>query len=124
MSIKATITAVGPKALSDRDPMVILFDDSATAALRQVAVIQRFLDQAAQRKLRLAAGDTLTIDETTYTITAVGALANANLQSIGHVTLMFAPQPKDGGLANALYLSPAIRPRVVVGSTLDYRPAE
>ncbi|WP_225048775.1 PTS glucitol/sorbitol transporter subunit IIA [Lacticaseibacillus kribbianus] len=121
MSIHATITAVGALALSATDPMVILFDASATPALRQVAVIQQFENPAEQRGLHLQKGDRLRVGSATFTIDAVGQLANANLQSIGHVTLFFGPVPAGGGLANALYLSPKTRPALAVGTELTYQ---
>ncbi|WP_179394333.1 PTS glucitol/sorbitol transporter subunit IIA [Lacticaseibacillus absianus] len=120
MDITATIKAIGESALSPTDPLVILFDDSATPALRAVTLIQQFDDPQAQRDLEMQAGDTLTIDGEDFAVTAVGKLANANLRSIGHVALVFAPQPAVDRLESALYLKPTSRPHFTVGTTLVY----
>lgn len=119
MEITATVTAIGTQALDADDPLVILFDESATAALRDIAVIQRFASTTEQAALALVAGDQLVIDATPYTITSVGQLANTNLQTIGHVSLIFAPVPEQP-LANALYLTPVVKPKLTVGSQLTY----
>ena len=39
MDVKAHVTAIGPQALTDGDEMVILFNQTASEALREVAVI-------------------------------------------------------------------------------------
>lgn len=119
MEITATVTAIGTQALDADDSLVILFDESATAALRDIAVIQRFASATDQAAVALAAGDQLLIDAAPYTITYVGQLANTNLQTIGHVSLIFAPVPAQP-MANALYLTPAVKPKLTVGSQLTY----
>lgn len=116
----ATITAIGDNALSTTDPMVILFDASATTALRDVAVIQAFTSPTAQSQLTLQAGDQLVIDQSTFTISKVGALANDNLRSIGHVTLLFAGEEPTPDLANAIVLD-GPKPTITVGSQLSYQ---
>ncbi|WP_125704065.1 PTS glucitol/sorbitol transporter subunit IIA [Lacticaseibacillus daqingensis] len=121
METKATITAIGAAALAPNDPLVILFDDSATPALREVTLIQQFEDLEAQRAMTLATGDTLVIGATPFTITAVGQLANPSLQSIGHVALVFTAPPAEDRLENALYLKPTTRPHFEVGTTLTYQ---
>lgn len=122
MKTTATITAIGKQALAAADPLVILFDEAATPALRDIAVIQRFASAEAQAALRLKAGDQLVIGETAYTIQRVGELANTNLQTIGHVSLIFAPVPAQP-MANALYLTPERKPQLTVGSRLTYLTA-
>lgn len=118
--IKSTITAVGPQALEDQDPMVILFDETASETLRQVAVIQQFDDETAQQQLELHAGDELVIDDQHLPIDAVGSLVNENLQTIGHVTLVFSDAgPAD--LHNAIYFRGQPKPNFRVGTQLIYR---
>lgn len=119
MQTTATITAIGATALASDDPLVILFDESATDALRDVAVIQRFDDAQAQAALTVQAGDQLKIDSQSYRILRVGSLANSNLQHIGHVSLYFRELP-DTPMENALYLEPYQKPSVQVGSVLTY----
>ncbi|WP_461215234.1 PTS glucitol/sorbitol transporter subunit IIA [Lacticaseibacillus sp. GG6-2] len=123
MEITATVTAIGSQALVADDPLVILFDESATVALRDIAVVQQFVSATNQAAMVLAVGDQLMIDATTYTIAYVGQLANTNLQTIGHVSLIFAPVPAQP-LANALYLTPTVKPKLAVGSQLTYITAD
>ncbi|MFD1465149.1 PTS glucitol/sorbitol transporter subunit IIA [Lapidilactobacillus mulanensis] len=119
MEIKSTVTAIGPKALSDEDPMVILFDESASEALRQVAIIQQFGDPAHQEKLHVQSGDQLSIDGQHFKIHEVGSLVNENLRTIGHVTLIFSDKgPSD--LQNALYFAEGTKPEFHVGTQIIY----
>jgi len=120
MTVTATISAIGPQALSPNDPMVILFDATATEALRAVTLIQDFDDREALRSVTLAVGDTITIDGQAFTLTYVGQLANENLHAIGHVALVFAPVPEHDRLENALYLGPTTVPAFHVGTNITY----
>lgn len=113
------VTAIGANALDPTDPLVILFGESATAALRDVAVIQQFDDPKAQVALTIAVGDQVVIDGQTYAVKRVGQLANQNLQTIGHVSLIFDQIP-DQPMENALYLEPKVKPQLAVGSTITY----
>ncbi|MFD1431724.1 PTS glucitol/sorbitol transporter subunit IIA [Lacticaseibacillus yichunensis] len=124
METTSVITAIGPDALGSDAALVILFGETATVPLQDVSVIQRFTDRARQQALTLAEGDTLQVGSQGYTITHVGALANENLQAIGHVALVFGPVPAESPLANALYLTPAQVTTFAVGETLTYRTAE
>lgn len=117
--VKATITAIGAQALSAKDPMVILFDESASPELREVALIQRFASTAAQQSLVLATGDSLIMAGKEYPITHIGQLVNENLQTIGHITLIFGSEgPRD--LQNALYLSEKVKPDFKTGTEIVY----
>lgn len=121
--VKAVITAIGKQALSAKDPMVILFDESASPELRSVAVIQKFAATTAQRELTLADGDLLIIDGTTYPIEHVGSLVNENIRTIGHVTLIFGDEgPQD--LQNALYLTATVKPDFKIRTELVYHHLE
>ncbi|WP_407893314.1 PTS glucitol/sorbitol transporter subunit IIA [Lacticaseibacillus sp. N501-2] len=115
----STVTAIGTHALDPADPLVILFGESATAALRDVAVIQQFADPNAQATLTIAVGDQVAIGDVAYTVERVGELANQNLQTIGHVSLIFDRIP-DQPMENALYLKPQVKPQLQVGSTITY----
>jgi PTS system glucitol/sorbitol-specific IIA component len=113
------VTAIGANALDPADPLVILFGESATPALRGVAVIQQFDDPKAQLALTVAVGDHVEIDSVSYVVERVGKLANQNLQTIGHVSLIFDQIP-DQPMENALYLKPEVKPQLAVGSTITY----
>ncbi|WP_057893355.1 PTS glucitol/sorbitol transporter subunit IIA [Lacticaseibacillus brantae] len=120
MTVTATISAIGPQALSPDDPMVILFDDSATEALRAVTLIQDFQARTALETINLSIGDTIDIDNQEFTLTYVGQLANENLHAIGHVALVFAPVPEHDRLENALYLTPTQVPDFHVDTRITY----
>ncbi|WP_261806392.1 PTS glucitol/sorbitol transporter subunit IIA [Lapidilactobacillus luobeiensis] len=119
MDIKAEVTAIGPQALTSGDPMVILFNETASAALREVAVIQKFTDLAAAQKMTITVGDSLTIGSQTYPIKSVGKLVNDNLRSIGHVTLVF-DEAAPLGLQNALHFAKQPKPSFTVGTPIIY----
>lgn len=120
MDVKARITAIGSQALTDGDAMVILFNETASAALREVAVIQKFEQPAEQGQIKLHANDVLTIGDHDYPIVEVGQLVNNNLQTIGHVTLIFGKNVPTG-LQNALHFAPGVaKPEFKVGTEIVY----
>jgi PTS system glucitol/sorbitol-specific IIA component len=124
MELTATVTAIGEKALSPKDNMVILFGDKATAALREVSVIQQFDDPEAQKSLNIAHGDHIYINDIKYRVAAVGSLANPNLKQIAHATLIFQPVPDEDMLGNAIYLTPYAKPTFSIGTTIRYVTAD
>ncbi|MFD1484021.1 PTS glucitol/sorbitol transporter subunit IIA [Lacticaseibacillus baoqingensis] len=119
MKTTAVVTAIGAHALDPADPLVILFDEDATAALRDVTVIQRFNDPQQQASLTVKPGDHLALAGHTYEIMRVGQLANTNLRTIGHVSLIFQAIPAQP-MENALYLEPLQKPTLAVGDELTY----
>ncbi|WP_137625821.1 PTS glucitol/sorbitol transporter subunit IIA [Lactiplantibacillus pingfangensis] len=119
MATTATVKAIGPQAMSPDEPILILFDETATESLQQIAVIQQF--QESLTHLDLKAGSTLKIDEQAYTVAYAGPLVDSNLTTIGHATLYFTAVPAKP-LANGIYLTPAQLPKLKVGSILTYEP--
>ncbi|MFT8411198.1 MAG: PTS glucitol/sorbitol transporter subunit IIA [Schleiferilactobacillus perolens] len=121
---KATVTAIGKQALGHADPMVVLFGEEATDEIASIAVIQRFSDKAAQAQLTMARGDQVQINDDRYAVTYVGRAASANLQTLGHVALVFTDKLAGDRLQNALYLAPldgALQmPEFTVGTPLVY----
>ncbi|MFD1899303.1 PTS glucitol/sorbitol transporter subunit IIA [Enterococcus termitis] len=115
--MKAVVTEIGAKALDEKEPMIILFGESATEGLKEYSVIQKFQDAPS---LTMKEGDTLKIDGQEYTIRHVGSFANDNLKSISHVTLVFADVPKEDAIVNGLYLTPKTLPTIQVGSEIEY----
>ncbi|MGX7127584.1 PTS glucitol/sorbitol transporter subunit IIA [Enterococcus wangshanyuanii] len=115
--MKAVVTEIGAKALDEKEPMIILFGESATEGLKEYSVIQKFQDV---QSLKLKQGDLLKIDEQEYTIRYVGSFANSNLNSIAHVTLVFVDVPEEDPIVNGLYLSPTILPKIQIGTTIEY----
>ena len=65
--------------------MLITFKDNAPAELAEFCILH------SENDLRedIQVGDTLTIGEISYAITAVGDAVNQNLSALGHITLRF-----------------------------------
>ncbi|WP_056951096.1 PTS glucitol/sorbitol transporter subunit IIA [Lacticaseibacillus nasuensis] len=120
MVVKATVAAIGQDAYEPAEPILILFGKDATPVLRDVALIQCFDGTATQQQLVPERGTKVQIDDQVYHVTHVGDLATKNLQTLGHVTLVFQPVPEHDALESALYLAPAVMPKVHVGSHLMY----
>lgn len=114
------ITAIGESAISQKDPLIILFGEQATEELRKVSVIQSAVSNG--QVVFLKPEGKILFDDQEYTILDVGTLANENLNSIGHVTLNFAqpPEAKEDRIENGVYLSPFDLPNLTVGSKITY----
>ncbi|MGC6768897.1 PTS glucitol/sorbitol transporter subunit IIA [Enterococcus sp. LJL128] len=115
--MKSIVTAIGDHALDGKEPMIILFGEGATENLREYSVIQKFEEQ---QELAIKKGNQLKIDELVYTVEHVGSFANANLNSISHVTLIFDSVPAEDAVVNGIYLSPNKFPEINVGSIIEY----
>lgn len=115
--MKAVVTEIGVQALDEKEPMIILFGESATDSLKEYSVIQKFEET---QSLDMKKGDRLKIDEQEYTIQYVGPFANKNLNSIAHVTLVFADGPKEDAIVNGLYLAPSKLPTINIGTIIEY----
>lgn len=114
---KSVVQFIGKNAIHPKDPLIILFDESATEALKNVSVIQKFEEQTLRE---IKVGDVLSFDEQEYTITQVGPLANDNLQAMGHVTVVFKEVGENDEMANALYVEPFILPKIKEGTVITY----
>lgn len=119
MAITATVKSIGAQAVSAKEPILVLFDETATESLQQIAVIQQF-DQPIT-SLSLSTGSHLKIDDQVFTVAFAGGLVAANLTSIGHATLYFAPVPAKP-MENGVYLTPTSLPTIKVGSVITYEP--
>lgn len=115
--ITSEVIEIGPNAIVENDPLVILFGPEATSNLKDVAVIQKFAKQPLELNLRR--GSQIKIRDHTYKVTFCGKLVNANLQGVGHATLCFEPVP-DTPLESAIYLSPEKFPEFSVGDKITY----
>ncbi len=116
--IHATIKEIGAKAVSDQEPILILFDQTATSALRNYSVIQEINSKEA---FQLKKDGTISFDQQEYTIEHVGTMANENLSSVGHVTLIFDRYVEDSGIANGIYLAPYHLPKIHIGTKINYK---
>lgn len=116
--IHATIKEIGTKAVSDQEPILILFDQTATSALRNYSIIQEI---SSKEVFELKKDGIISFDQQEYRIEYVGSMANENLTSVGHVTLIFDKHTKDSGIANGIYLSPHQLPELHVGTEIKYK---
>ncbi|WP_257478425.1 PTS glucitol/sorbitol transporter subunit IIA [Acidipropionibacterium jensenii] len=93
-----TIRSVGSEASSFlTQKMLVTFGDQAPEGLRDFC----YALPAATCTGTIKVGDTVLIDGRAFPITALGEVAQRNLDSLGHVTLVFdgAPDPRlDGAL--------------------------
>ena len=100
MSYTTTVVEVGPDApefLAEK--MAITFAGDAPESLRSYC----FIIEKAELDGDLAVGQGLQIADQSWTITALGAVAQTNLANLGHVTLVFdgAVEPRMPGAVHA-----------------------
>lgn len=80
------IKEIGESAsLMLEEQSLILFNEQAPDELREYSVIT----SSGSLKAPIEAGDYLNIGELTFKVTAVGSVANENIDQLGHVTLRF-----------------------------------
>ncbi|KRL40557.1 PTS system, glucitol sorbitol-specific IIA component [Liquorilactobacillus nagelii DSM 13675] len=116
--LKAKIVEIGPEAISADDPLLILFDETASSQLRHVSVVQRFISPNEQH-FSLKTGGQIKIDEQVYEVAYVGFLVADNMEMIGHATLFFEEVPEQPQ-HNGIYLKPYQIPKLHVGSIISY----
>lgn len=118
--LQTKITAIGPSAISTKDPLIILFGEQATEELRKVSVIQSVISE--KKTVDLHTGGVVAFGEQEYTIQHVGSLANTNFNSIGHVTLIFSelPEDKENRIENGVYLMPHQLPELNLGTVISF----
>lgn len=118
--IKSEVIEIGAKAVSKDEPMVILFDETASPRLREVSVIQRFENDVA-KNYDLKIGSKIQIDDQVYHVKYLGELVESNLTTIGHTVLNFKPVPEKEHLQeNVLYLEPYTIPVIKQGTQIIY----
>ena len=115
--MQSKVIQIGEKAIDIKEPMIILFDDSATPTLQEVSVIHRFVEP--QEWFELEDGDRILFDDQEYRISYVGTHVLKNLQSIGHTTMIFKNWD-DERLETSIYLTPYILPTITDGTTITY----
>jgi glucitol/sorbitol PTS system EIIA component len=93
--------------------MFILFGQGAPDTLKDYCYI---VDVTASTG-DILAGQSLRLDDESYTITAVGEVARQNLDGLGHITVVFngATEAKMHG---SVYVETAKPPKLTVGSVI------
>lgn len=112
------IVSIGEKAISSQDEMLILFDETATNDIQNVAIVHD--NQQGKTPYQITVGDTLTIGNQVYTLTEIGERVNESLTMMGHATLLFKEREEEDLLPNAIYLTPARLPKLEVGMALIF----
>lgn len=120
--MQSTVIQIGKDAIDKDDPVIILFDETATEALQKVSVIQRFeeTDQQEEQWTDLRRGDAVLFDEQEYTVAFIGSSVHENLRSLGHTTFIFKNEGETP-LDTSIYLAPYKLPAVMDGTTITYK---
>ncbi|AFV89964.1 MAG: PTS glucitol/sorbitol transporter subunit IIA [Acidipropionibacterium acidipropionici] len=115
-----TVRSVGPEAASFlAERMLVTFGDQAPEELRDFC----YALPPATSTGAISVGDALVLDGARYPITAIGDVAQKNLDALGHVTLVFdgAAEPR---LSGAIHVSAqAALPTLRQGSTIAVESA-
>ncbi|MDE1549005.1 PTS glucitol/sorbitol transporter subunit IIA [Jeotgalibaca caeni] len=117
--MKSKIIRIGKDAVNEKEPILILFGDRATAAIENVSVIQTFTETA--EDFQLVKGDIIRIGDQDFTIEHVGNNVQANLNTIGHITIVFSEFNENHFLETSVYASPHHLPRLEVGMEIQYQ---
>lgn len=118
MVYSTSIVEVGPEAETFlAEHMAITFAGNAPEALRPYCWL---LAEGVEADGELTVGQGVKIADQSWTITALGSLANKNLAQLGHVTLVFdgADEPQMEG---AIHLAGDHEtPALAQGATLEF----
>ena len=118
MMTQTTVKEIGGLVPSFQDDRIlILFGPSAPAELREISVIHEFvvLDEEP-----LKIGGTLSFDEESFSITAVGSLANQNFKELGHISIYFQ-EPEGEVLPGSIFASPLRFPTINEGTVISIK---
>jgi glucitol/sorbitol PTS system EIIA component len=99
------------------DRIVILFGPQAPAELRELAVIHEF-EHLTEESLKV--GGTIQFDEESFTITALGSLANKNFNELGHISIYFQ-EPLEEVLPGSVFASPHKFPIINEGTVISIK---
>ncbi|MEG0254677.1 MAG: PTS glucitol/sorbitol transporter subunit IIA [Vagococcus sp.] len=115
--MQSIVMSIGEEAINSQEPLLILFNETATEELRKFSIIQRFKTKELKE---ISVGDYVSFDEQKYKVTKVGPLANKNLEEMGHVSMVFKEVDKEHSLDNALYLEPHVLPNITEETIVTY----
>lgn len=109
------VTGLGNQVEAFMDEgMFILFGEDAPDALREFC----YMMSVNPVNGTLTAGQKLIIDDVSYEITAVGSLAQKNLEALGHLTVVFN-EASEAGLPGSICVEAKPVPTLVVGSEIS-----
>ncbi len=114
---KTTVTAIGDLAEELlQQKMMVLFDSTAPMELQEISVIHT----GGILTKEVIDGDFMILGNLTYTITAVGEVANKNLKNIGHVCLKFDARTSPE-LPGDVHLKGEKLPLIIIGDTITIK---
>ncbi|MBD9205713.1 MAG: PTS glucose transporter subunit IIA [Lactobacillus ruminis] len=116
--IKSKITAIGPQAIDEKQPLLILFGETASERLREVSLIHGFENDPIGG-YDIKKGSKVRIGSSEYEVEFVGQLVESNLTSIGHTVLAFKEVPETPQ-ENAIYLKPHAIPKIEIGTEIVF----
>lgn len=116
--MKSKITHIGKDAIDKTEPILVLFGEQASPAIKNVSILQLF--EKEDYTFNLNEEDQITFGDQVYTIQHVGENVNANLQSLGHVTLVFQKFDHENFLETSVYVSPYELPELSKDMEIQY----
>lgn len=117
---RTTVQDAGPMAEAFvSEGMFVTFGVDAPEALREFC----YIVDVNQTRATLAVGQQFTVDGRTFPITAVGEVAQRNLEALGHITVNIDgdTEPKMAGAIHIRCDGPA--PQITIGSVLTIEAA-
>lgn len=115
MGYKSIVTEIGPMVQDFLgEKMIIVFNDNAPAALREMAV----LHSIEEMEKDIAVDDIITIAGKEYLVTAVGSEANETFKTMGHCTFCFNGNDTVK-IPGHIELKGDGMPEITVGSTIE-----
>ncbi len=119
MSYKTTVTEIGPMVQDFiGEKMIIVFNDNAPDALREMAVLHSIEEVTDDIKV----GDKIIISGKEYEVTAVGEEANETFRTMGHCTFSFHGSDT-AKIPGHVELKGEGMPEFTVGCTIEIIPA-
>lgn len=99
------------------DKILILFGPQAPKELREMAVIHEFENLEEES---LKQGGTIQFGDESFTITALGNLANKNFKELGHISIYFQ-EPMEEVLPGAVFAAPHSFPTIDEGTVISIK---
>ncbi|MFZ4450366.1 PTS glucitol/sorbitol transporter subunit IIA [Salibacterium aidingense] len=114
---QADVTMIGPEVeLMLEDDILILFNETATADLKEIAVVHN----GKEISENIEAGDEFVIDGTAYKILFVGGKVNETMNDLGHATLQFNGE-NESDMPGTICLESGINKDITTNSILQFR---
>ena len=116
--MKSTILQIGKDAISENEPILILFGENATEPIRDVSVLQGFEGDVSEFVFHV--GDAVHFGEQVYQVSHVGENVGMNLKELGHVTFVFDAFDPEHFIETSVCLIPHTFPTLELGMTIQY----